>query len=66
MSKLRMKAPVNSTGFSHEGEIYLPDDEGVVEIPGHIVPVASSHGFTPAPGKAAPRPLAKAAKGGEQ
>jgi hypothetical protein len=66
MSKVRLQGPENCGGFSHAGISYQADEDGVIEIPvGEAVTDAYSHGFKHITAKAAAKPLAKAAKGGE-
>src|ERR1035438_10121189 len=65
MSKVRLQGPENCGGFSHAGIPYKADEDGVIEIPvGEAVAAAYSHGFKHITAKPAPKPLAKAAKGG--
>jgi hypothetical protein len=65
MSKVRLQGPENCGGFSHAGISYQADEDGVIEIPvGEAVTHAYSHGFKHITAKPAPKPLAKAAKGG--
>jgi len=66
MSKIRVQGPENFGGFSHDGQSYVPDDEGVIEVPAHLpTEVLRAHGLKPAATKAL-KPLAKAAKGGDE
>lgn len=59
MSTIRVKGPANFGGFSHDGESYAPDDEGVIEVPAHLPSdVLASHSLTDAPAKVV-KPLAK-------
>ena len=65
MSTVRLQGPENCGGFSHAGVSYQADEDGVIEIPvGEAVTHAYSHGFKHITAKPAPKPLAKAAKGG--
>jgi hypothetical protein len=65
MSKVRLQGPENCGGFSHGGQSYQADEDGVIEIPvGEAVTAAYSHGFKHITGKPVLKPLAKVAKGG--
>jgi hypothetical protein len=64
MSKVRLQGHPNSS-FTYGGTSYDADEDGFIEVPvGEAVTHAHSHGFKIAAAKPAPRPLAKAAKGG--
>lgn len=68
MTNARMKGPANCGGFAHAGESYEADEDGIIEIPSHIMEHAKPHGFTLITEKPAPKPLAKDAgnaKGGK-
>jgi len=66
MSTIRLQGPDNFGGFSHAGESYAPDEDGVIEVPAHVpTEVLRAHGLKAAAVKPTPKPLAKAAKGGE-
>jgi hypothetical protein len=65
MSKIRLQGPENFGGFSHDGESYVADEDGVIEVPPHLpTEVLVAHGLKPAAAKVV-KPLAKSAKGGE-
>ena len=66
MSKIRLQGPENFGGFSHEGQSYVPDDDGVIEVPAHLpTHVLVAHGLKPAAEKVV-KPLAKGVKGGAE
>jgi hypothetical protein len=43
---IKMLAPLESGGFAHSGKAYLPDRDGIIELPESAVDVARSHRFT--------------------
>jgi hypothetical protein len=53
-------------GFSHSGVSVSSDEEGVIEVPSHLSDHAKAHGFVAMAVRAAPKPLAKSAKGGKK
>ena len=59
MSNIRLQGPENFGGFSHAGQSYTPDDDGVIEVPAHLpTEVLAAHGLKPAAAKTV-KPLAK-------
>jgi hypothetical protein len=46
MDTIKLQAPDNCGGFSHEGTLYTPDANGCIEFPRHLAYLAYSHGFT--------------------
>jgi hypothetical protein len=65
MSTIKVQGPASFGGFSHAGATYAADEDGIIEIPAHVPnEVLAAHGIKHAPAKPAPKPLAKAAKGG--
>ena len=67
MSKIRLQGPHNFGGFSHDGQNYEADEDGVIEVPAHLpTEVLLAHGLKPVVAKGPKKlePLAKSAKGG--
>ncbi len=47
---VKMKGPEGHSGLSHQGNSYVPDADGVIEVPHETVGEAINHGFTIIPG----------------
>jgi hypothetical protein len=41
----KMQGPENAGGFSHDGQSYDADEDGVIDVPAHITSHAEAHGF---------------------
>jgi hypothetical protein len=67
---IKLQCPPNTGGFSHGGESYAPDDDGIIEVPDQLAGPALTHGFSPyaepqAKEKLAKNKKAEAADGGK-
>ena len=51
-----------SAGFSHSGESYDSDEDGIIEVPSHVTDHAKAHGFSMEIEEKVVKPLAKGGK----
>lgn len=45
MSKIQLLHPAGQAGFTHEGQSFESDEDGLIEIPAHFADHAKAHGF---------------------